>query len=351
MAWAERAGRMPDIEEGPSLTRLTAAGWLHSLISVPGIVGILMSLMMVAGSAGWLHLIQIAHPGAGTYVDIHPGDSVVELSERLYEAGVTSSPTSLRRFWQLQRGGALREGRYALAGITDMQQLYQLFAVGSPLTVRVTIPEGYTVRQIAARLEEQAGIAADAFVKAAVDSSGKSLEGRLFPDTYDVLYAGDPAKIVTRMLARFTQILPSDWTAAAKERGLTGSQLVTVASIVEREVKFDADRPIVASVIYNRLKAGVKLQMDATLGYVLPSHNGFYTYAELKDPSPYNTYVHPGLPPSPICNPGLASLTAAAHAPATAYYYFLAKSDGHCVFARTYAEHERNIRLYLAGGN
>jgi UPF0755 protein len=342
---------MPEIEQGSVPTRLTAAGWLHGMISLPGIIGILMSLMMVVGAAGWLHLVQIAQPGADAYVDIRTGDSVTDLSERVYEAGITSSPGSLRRFWQLQHGGALREGRYALAGITDMQQLYELFAVGAPLTVRVTIPEGYTVQQIAARLAEQAGIPADAFVKAARDSDGSSLEGRLFPDTYDVLYAGDAAEIVTRMLGRFTEILPSGWTAAARQRGLTTRQLVTVASIVEREVKFDADRPIVASVIYNRLKAGMKLQMDATLGYVLPTHDGFYTYAELKDPSPYNTYVHAGLPPTPICNPGLASLNAAAHAPTTAYYYFLAKSDGHCVFARTYAEHARNIRLYLAGGN
>ena len=93
------------------------------------------------------------------------------------------------------------------------------------------------------------------------------------------------------------------------------------------------------------------LQMDATLGYVLPSHNGFYTYQELKFESPYNTYVHAGLPPTAICNPGLASLNAAAHAPTSTYYYFLAKPDGHCVFARTYAEHARNMRLYLSGGN
>ncbi|MHB8071040.1 MAG: endolytic transglycosylase MltG [Candidatus Cryosericum sp.] len=342
---------MPDIAEGSASTRLTLTGWLRGLTSAAGIVGIIVSLMMVVGSAGWVRLVQIVQPGADATIDIRPGDSVVQLSERVFEAGITSSPQSLRRFWQLQRGGALREGRYALAGVTNMEGLYELFAKGSPLTVRVTIPEGYTVRQIAARLEGQAGIASDAFLEAAVGNDGKLLEGRLFPDTYDVLYAGDAAVVVARMLGRFADVLPSDWVAAAKQRGLTGSQLVIVASIVEREVKYDADRPIVASVIYNRLKAGMLLQMDATLGYVLPSHDGFYTYAELKDPSPYNTYVHAGLPPSPICNPGLASLDAAAHAPASDYYYFLAKSDGHCVFARTFAEHERNIRLYLSGGN
>ena len=109
--------------------------------------------------------------------------------------------------------------------------------------------------------------------------------------------------------------MPSDWAAQAAKRGLTDDQLVRVASIVEREAKYDADRPLVASVIFNRLADKMLLQMDATLGYVLPSHDGFYTYEELKFDSPYNTYLYPGLPPTAICNPGLASLTAAAHAP------------------------------------
>ncbi len=342
---------MTEIKEGSAPGRLTVSGWLRGMTTAVGMTGLIVSLIMVITSAGWLRLIQVVQPGPDAYVDVYPGDSVSELSNRVFEVGMTSSPQSLRRYWQLRHGGALREGRYPLAGITDMKGLYKLFAEGSPMVVRVTMPEGYTVRQMAARLEEQAGIPADAFLKAARDDEGNLLEGHLFPDTYEVLYAGDAGEVVRVMLNRFADVLPPDWQAAAQQRGLTGGQLVTVASIVEREVKFDDDRPIVASVIFNRLKAGMLLQMDATLGYVLPAHDGFYTYAELKDPSPYNTYVHAGLPPTPVCNPGLASLSAAAHAPDTDYYYFLAKSDGHCVFARTYAEHTRNIRLYLSGGN
>jgi UPF0755 protein len=339
-----------DTGERSTSKRLTAIGWLRGISSAAGIVGIIVSLMMVVGAAGWLQLVWVAQPASAVYVDIHPGDSVTQLSERVFEAGITSSTQSLRRYWQLQHGGTLREGRYALAGIANMEELYKLLAEGPPMTVRVTIPEGYTMRQIAARLQEQAGISADSFLEAAKDSDDKVLEGQLFPDTYDVLYAGDAATVIARMLGRFVDVLPSDWAAAAKQRGLTGNQLVRVASIVERETRYDADRPVVASVIFNRLKAKMLLQLDTTLGYVLPSHNGFYTYAELKNPSPYNTYVHPGLPPTPICNPGLASLNAAAHPSSTPYYYFLAKSDGHCVFARTYAEHVANIHQYLSGG-
>lgn len=316
------------------------------------LVGALLILAIIAGAVGWVRFIHIVPvEGPTAYVDIRSGDTVTTLSQRAFALGVTSSPQALRWYWRLKRGGSLREGRYALKGIDNMEALYQVLASGPPLTARVMFPEGYTVKQMAALLQEQAGISAADFLKAARDDKGKSLEGRLFPDTYDFMYAGDPAAMVARMLSRFAEVVPSDWAAQAAKRNLTGDQLLRVASIVEKEAKFDADRPLVASVLFNRLAKKMPLQLDTTLGYVLPSTGGFYTYAQLKYKSPYNTYLHAGLPPTPICNPGLASLKAAAHAPTSTYYYFLAKPDGHCVFARTYAEHLRNIQLYLAGGH
>jgi UPF0755 protein len=321
-------------------------------VSVVRIVGVLLTIAMIAGAVGWVRFIHIVPvEGPSAYVDILPADSVTALSERVFALGMTSSPQALRWYWRLRRGGSLREGRYALKGVGSMEALYQLLVAGPPLTVRVTFPEGYTVHQMATRLQEQTGITVADFLKAARDGQGKLLEGRLFPDTYEFMYAGDAAEVVARMLSRFADVVPSDWAAQAAKRGLTGDQLLRVASIVEREAKYDADRPLVASDIFNRLAKKMLLQLDTTLGYVLPSNNGFYTYAELKYKSPYNTYLHAGLPPTPICNPGLASMNAAAHAPASMYYYFLAKPDGHCVFARTYAEHVRNIQLYLAGGH
>lgn len=325
--------------------------WLRSLASRAGVAGMLACCAMVIMAVIWFQLFHINPPLSGTFIDVCAGDSIRDVSEQLYATGITSSPQSLRRYWQLRRGGSLRTGRYLLTGVDDMRELYLLFAKSSPVTVRVTIPEGYTVRQIAGRFQEEAGISAGDFLAAAGSDAGNLLEGYLFPDTYDVLYAGDARDIVVRMQKRFAEMLPVDWESAARSRGLTSDELVIVASIIEREVRYDNDRPLAGSVIFNRLAAGMLLQMDATLGYVLPSHDGFYSSEELKDPSPYNTYVHPGLPPTAICNPGLASLEAAAHAPATGYYYFLAKPDGHCVFARTFAEHERNIRRYLSGGN
>ena len=342
-----------DMQNTREVTEPTPGGSPRSArVSAARIVGVLLILALIAGAVGWVRFIHIVPvEGPTAYVDIGSGDTVTTLSQRVFALGMTSSPQALRWYWRLKRGGSLREGRYALKGIDNIEALYQLLESGPPLTARVMFPEGYTVQQMATRLQEQAGITAADFLKAARDNQGKSLEGRLFPDTYDFMYAGDPAAMVARMLSRFADVVPSDWAVQAAKRGLTGDQLLRVASIVEKEAKFDADRPLVASVIFNRLAKKMLLQLDTTLGYVLPSQGGFYTYAELKYKSPYNTYLHAGLPPTPICNPGLASMNAAAHAPASTYYYFLAKPDGHCVFARTYAEHVRNIQLYLAGGS
>ena len=342
-----------DTQNTPEVTEPTPGRSPRGVrIGATRLVGVLLILMIIAGAVAWLRFIHtVPVEGPSAYIDVRPGDSVTTLSQRVFALGMTSSPQALRWYWRLKRGGSLREGRYVLKGVGDMEALYQLLVVGPPLTVRVTFPEGYTVQQMAIRLQEQAGISAAEFLKAARDDRGKLLEGRLFPDTYDCLYAGDAGEVVARMLGRFADVLPSDWAAQAAKRSLTGDQLLRVASIVEREAKYDADRPLVASVIFNRLAKKMLLQLDTTLGYVLPSQGGFYTYAELKYKSPYNTYLHAGLPPTPICNPGLASMNAATHAPASTYYYFLAKPDGHCVFARTYAEHTRNVQLYLAGGH
>jgi len=342
-----------DTQKTPEVAEPTPAGPPRSAVGRSArIVGVLLVLAIIAGAVGWLRFVRIVPAlGRDAFVDVRPGDSVTAVSERVFALGMTSGPQALWWYWRLRRGGSLRGGRYVVSGIGTMEALYLRLVAGLPLTARVTFPEGYTVRQMAARLEEQAGITADEFLRAARDAQGTLLEGQLFPDTYEFLYAGDATEVVARMLGRFADMVPSDWEGQAAERGLTGGELITVASIVEREARYDADRPLVASVIFNRLAEKMLLQMDATLGYVLPSHDGFYSYEELKDDSPYNTYVRLGLPPTPICNPGLASLDAAAHAPASTYYYFLAKPDGHCVFARTFAEHTRNMRLYLPGGN
>jgi UPF0755 protein len=179
-------------------------------------VGVLLILAVIAGAVGWVRFVHIVPAkGPDAYIDIRPGDSVTAVSQRVFDLGMTSSPQALRWYWRLRRGGSLREGRYTLESLDDMEAVYQLLVSGLPLTVRVTFPEGYTVQQMATRLEEQAGITADDFLKAARDDQGKLLEGHLFPDTYEFLYAGDAAEVVARMLGRFADVVPSDWAAQA----------------------------------------------------------------------------------------------------------------------------------------
>jgi UPF0755 protein len=186
--------------------------------------------------------------------------------------------------------------------------------------------------------------------------AGASLEGYLFPDTYQVSPDVTAADLIQRMLRTFDQRVASQMRQQAAARGLTVHQWVTLASIVEREAVIASERPVIASVYLNRLELGMKLDADPTvqyaLGYQAQTRSWWKRPLLLEDlevKSPYNTYKNPGLPPGPIANPGLASLRAVVEAPDTDYYYFVANKqagDGSHVFARTIEEHQRNIARY-----
>jgi UPF0755 protein len=216
--------------------------------------------------------------------------------------------------------------------------------------VEVTIPEGYTLRQIAARLGSRTKIAPDDFVTAATNGAVRaeieppqinSLEGLLFPQTYRIAADETATDVAQRMVSEFEHATASLDYSYALERGLTRYQAVIVASLIEREAKVPEDRAKVAAVIYNRLARHMRLQIDATALYGLPEHK-VPTQADLRRPSPYNTYLINGLPPTPIASPGLASLQAAVHpAPIDALYYVVCAKDGRHCFTNSAAEFER----------
>jgi UPF0755 protein len=237
-------------------------------------------------------------------------------------------------------------------------------------TVRLTIPEGLRIastfpgeRSISSVIEEQTGVPAKQVVRY-TDSGrlsmppylrkGKSAEGFLFPDTYEFVKKGLDAKtIVDEMLAEFRrQARGLDLVAGAHRLGITPYQVVTLASMIEREAQVDQDRALIASVIYNRLDAGQTLGIDATLLYDDPSPDGRLSSTDLKSTSRYNTRLHAGLPPTPIASPGSASLEAALHPAKTDYFYYvLCPKDGQGVhrFSTTYAEHLVNVKECLGG--
>ena len=219
----------------------------------------------------------------------------------------------------------------------------------------MTIPEGYRLTQIAGRVHEDVGIPAKAFSAALeapvalppyLPASATSAEGFLFPATYDVPKGEtDPDVVIRMMLQAFRREAKKlHLNAGAKRLGLTPYEVVTVASMIEKEARVEHDRPLIASVIYNRLHAGMALGIDATLLYDDPTPDGSLSDSDLASDSPYNTRIHTGLPPTPIASPGEDSLKAALHPAETNYFYYvLCGADGSHRFATTYQDHLRNV--------
>ena len=247
-----------------------------------------------------------------------------------------------------------RQGQPALAILRSL-------AAGSEKTTRITIPEGFTILDMAAVAEEHLGVPADSFVAAARDprlvsefgADGESLEGFLLPETYFVSRLITARGMVREMAGLFRRHWQPDWDARARAMGLSRRDLVTLASIVEGEARVDTDRPLIAAVYLNRLKLRMPLQADPTVQFAIQIQSG-HRKPRLFDrdygfPSPYNTYLHPGLPPSPVGAPSLKSIEAVLAPAAVNYLYFGAGADSHHVFSRTYAEHLRTVaRLQAA---
>jgi len=283
----------------------------------------------------------------GATVTIPQGATVKDIARILKENNLILDPVGFEVIIRLRKmSKKLKSGEYHLNNVKSIFDIISALEHGVPRKeIRVTIPEGFTVYDIAKRLKER-GVISDEkqFIKKA-----QPFEGYLFPDTY-FFYKGESIdKIIETMKNRFYQVLPRNYAEMVKSKGLTLKEAVILASIVEKEAKFDKDRPLVASVFLNRLKMGMPLQSDATVNYALHKHKMWLSQSDLDIDSPYNTYKHIGLPPGPICNPGLKSLLAVANAPKTDYYYFLTKPDGEAVFEKTLEEHNKDIRKYYGG--
>ena len=222
-------------------------------------------------------------------------------------------------------------------------------------TVNVTIPEGKTVPQIADIWEEAGLCTADEFLRCCAEldipydyipagEDFNQLEGFLFPETYNVLITWGAEDLVKLQLAQFDKNWTAERQKLADKQGLTVKEIVTLASLIEREARVADERPLIASVIYNRLAIGQKLQIDATIQYILGEQVDRVLYKDLEIESPYNTYLNAGLPPGAICSPGLSCIDAALNPAETDYFYYRTKNDGSGEhnFAHTYEEHLQN---------
>jgi UPF0755 protein len=291
-------------------------------------------------------------------VVIDEGMGTKAVARRLADAGVVKNVTSFAMYTKNQKAaGDLRPGTYTFEGkVTYADVLAQLKnGRGNDNTVNVTIPEGKTVPQVAAIWADAGLCTADEFLAACAEldvpydyipdgDDYNRLEGFLFPETYNVLTTWGAEELVNLQLAQFDKIWTDERRQQAADLGYSAKEIVTVASLIEREARVASERPLIASVIYNRLAIGQALQIDATIQYILGEQVERVTYDDLKIESPYNTYLNAGLPPGAICSPGLSCIDAALSPADTEYYYYRTKNDGSGEhnFAKTYAEHLAN---------
>jgi UPF0755 protein len=293
-------------------------------------------------------------PSGGATVVVRDGDGVAAIARRLEAAGVVRSALLLRGWARLAgRDRTIQPGIYRFDRATDMGSVLQRLAAGID-PIEVTIPEGLTVREIAAVLaarglgspESFRCLASDPDFLLAAGVPGPQLEGYLFPDTYRFAPHADPREVLATMVRRFHDRFDADHHRRAAERRLSVNQVVTLASIVEKETGKPAERALIAAVFTNRLRIGMPLQSDPTVIYAIPDFNGDLTRADLARPSPYNTYVTGGLPPGPIANPGLAAIDAALAPAESLALYFVSRNDGSHEFSTTLAEHNRAVSRY-----
>jgi len=323
-------------------------------------VATILSVGVIVGAASlWFRdavYIDDALPAQQTDVVVPSGSTFGQVATLLRERGVLAHPFAFRLLARLRRVDSdVKAGEYRFPAHQTSDAVLQRLVRGEQFAVWVTIPEGYTAREIAQTLASRslgdAGLYERTFLRAggvSVDGARtRNLEGYLFPSTYLIPIDVSPQAVANILVDQFRHELPADAERRARALGRSVPDVVTVASLIEREGKVDQDRPLIASVIYNRLRLGMPLEVDAAIEYTFPEHHDVITKRDLAIDSPYNTYRHTGLPPTPIANPGKASLDAAFRPAKSDYLYYVAKPDGHSVFAKTLAEHNANVERYL----
>ncbi len=292
---------------------------------------------------------------ASVLVNIPPGASTREIGDLLVQKHLIRKAMGFVLAAKMDGlSGQMKAGRYELSPAMPPRQIALLITLGQTATDIVTIPEGFTVKQIAARLAEN-HMADQAKFLTLAQSQGQTfnisgfrptnanLEGYLFPDTYRIAKGATERDIITQMLGDFQKrvLVPNHADFAHYPGGVAAA--VNLASLIEREAEVPGDRTLISAALTNRLHRKMRLECDATIEYALPEHKSRLFYRDLKVDSPYNTYLHAGLPPTPIANPGLPSILAALHPAKADYLYYVAGPGGKHVFSRTLAQHEQNV--------
>nr|WP_283094498.1 endolytic transglycosylase MltG [Paenibacillus sp. ATY16] len=332
----------------------------------------LLALLIIGAGSVFLYVWNGLKPtasGEPVRIEIAKGASAFAVSDTLEKHGIIKNSFLFKYYLKAKNEGShFQAGVYDLSPGMENDEIIAKLNSGDTVAeamIRFTIPEGFTLLQIADKLSEEKLIDKAKFLALADSAPGwegaesvKSipaddklhhrLEGYLFPETYELKKGSTEEDILKRMMAELDtklNTLPEGWTDVLAERKLTLHQLLTIASLIEREVVVDEERPVVAGVIYNRLAKGMPLQIDATVQYLLDKPKERLYEKDLQIDSPYNTYKIDGLPPGPIASPSLSSIKAALYPEKNDYFYYVTKKDGSQthLYAKTYKEHLKNI--------
>ena len=330
---------------------------MQRVLLIIGAIGVLGAL--IGGYAVWkwydAGLAPVSTEGAPKIVRIPEGTSVEGIIQILRDESLIRDVQAFKLMLRIEGlSGQLKAGAYEISGSMGGEEIARHIASGKVAMRRLTIPEGLTLEQIAERMAEAALVEdAATFEERAVAETVASelamplpegnLEGYLFPETYDFCCDLQPDPMIIRMVQELEERFYAPNRAEIEARGLSLHEIITLASLVEREARVDHERPLIAGVIQNRLDRGMRLQIDATVQYALPEHKERLLFADLKIDSPYNTYLHEGLPPGPIASPGLPALMAALRPAETDAFFYVARADGTHIFSHTFSEHQGAI--------
>lgn len=328
------------------VTRVAYAGVLAVFFTIALLVGMMVMSKLLLPVSRDTHAKPVL-------VTVKRGWGPREIGEMLEHKHLIRKAAGFRLAIKLnQMSGKMRAGQYLLSPAMTPRQMAEIIALGRTASTAFTVPEGFTVDQIGTRLARLGLGNKDKFVEIA-RSQGRTfhlrgftppsdnLEGYLYPDTYNIPKGATERDIIMMMLSAFrAQALNNEDMALAKS-GKAMPDVIKLASLVEREAKVDADRPVIAAVYVNRLNRDMPLQCDATVQYALPEHKDRLYFRDLKVDSPYNTYIHRGLPPTPIGSPGWPSIEAALKPATVNYLFYVARKDGTHAFSSTFEDFKR----------
>lgn len=320
-------------------------------------IGVMVAVVL--GTLFAFYTLVLLWPQGNPYdrvkVNIPKGSSLKEVSATLFDRKIIKNErTFLLAVKAMGYEKDLPAGRFSLVAAKSNYDIIFQLVNGIPVQRRITILEGWTIKDVAAELEDKLGIKREVFLKVCSDRlllwkwgvKGESFEGYLFPETYHFSENESASGILNRLLTEYRANMTEDMQKRMLEIGMTEWEVLTLASIIEGEVIYNRERPIISSVYHNRLNIGMRLQADPTIQYIIHDGPRRLLNKDLKIKSPYNTYLNYGLPPGPINSPGKQSILAAMYPADTDYFYFVARGNGYHTFSKTQSEHNRAKREF-----